>query len=67
MDYALYERASLLIDAAGGRQSTPQFTDRVFLEWTMPEGTQPPLLAQLTELTRGTAAIAVSQPFYAPF
>ncbi len=67
VDYALYERASLLIDAAGGRQSPPQFTDRVFLEWTMPEGTQPPLLAQLTELTRGTAAIAVSQPFYAPF
>lgn len=67
VDYALYERASLLIDAAGAKQAPPQFTDRVRLEWTMPEGTQPPLIARLTELTRGAADIAVSQPFYAPF
>lgn len=67
VDYSLYERASLLIDAAGAKQSPPQFTDRVRLEWTMPEGTQPPLIARLTELTRGRAEVAVSQPFYAPF
>ena len=67
VDYSLYERASLLIDASGAKQAPPQFTDKVTLEWTMPEGTQGPLLTQLTELTRGGAAIAVSEPFYAPF
>ena len=67
VDYSLYERASLLIDASGAKQELPQFTDKVTLEWTMPEGTQGPLLTQLTELTRGGAAIAVSDPFYAPF
>ncbi|MBQ7858593.1 MAG: YigZ family protein [Faecalibacterium sp.] len=67
VDYSLYERASLLIDAAGAKQTPPQFTDKVTLEWTMPEGTQPPLITQLTELTRGGAEIVVSEPFYAPF
>ena len=67
VDYSLYERASLLIDASGAKQAPPRFTDKVTLEWTMPEGTQGPLLTQLTELTRGGAAIAVSEPFYAPF
>ena len=33
----------------------------------MPEGTEATLLTQLTELTRGSAAVAVSEPFYAPF
>ena len=31
VDYSLYERASLLIDAAGAKQTAPQFTDRVTL------------------------------------
>lgn len=67
VDYSLYERASLLIEGAGAKQSPPQFTDRVLLEWTMPEGAQDPLIARLNELTRGAAPVAVSQPFYAPF
>ena len=67
VDYALYERASLLIDAAGAKQAPPEFTDRVTLRWQMPEGTEPPLLEQLRELTRGAAQVSVSQPFYAPF
>jgi len=67
VEYSLYERASLLIDAAGAKQIPPQFTDKVTLEWTMPEGTQLPLVAQLTELTRGGAEISVTEPFYAPF
>lgn len=67
VDYSLYERASLLVDAAGAKQSPPQFTDKVTLEWTMPEGTQNTLVTQLTELTRGGAQIACSEPFYAPF
>ena len=67
VDYALYERAALLIHAAGAKLADPQFTDRVTLRWQMPEGTEPPLLEQLRELTRGGAEVSVSQPFYAPF
>ena len=55
VDYSLYERASLLIDAAGAKQAAPQFTDRVTLCWQMPEHTEGPLLEQLRELTRGSA------------
>ena len=67
VDYSLYERASLLIDAAGAKQAAPEFTDRVTLRWQMPEHTEGPLLEQLRELTRGGAETAVSEPFYAPF
>ena len=67
VDYSLYERASLLIDAAGAKQAAPQFTDRVTLCWQMPEHTEGPLLEQLRELTRGGAQVTVSDPFYAPF
>ena len=67
VDYALYERASLLIDAAGAKQAPPEFTDRVTLRWQMPEHTEAPLLEQLRELTRGSAQVMVSDPFYAPF
>ena len=67
VDYALYERASLLIDAAGAKQAPPEFTDRVTLRWQMPEHTEAPLLEQLRELTRGGAQVHVSEPFYAPF
>ena len=67
VDYSLYERAALLIQAAEAKLADPQFTDRVTLRWQMPEGTEPPLLEQLRELTRGAAQVSVSQPFYAPF
>ena len=67
VDYALYERASLLIDAAGAKQVPPEFADRVTLRWQMPEHTEAPLLEQLRELTRGSAQVTVSDPFYAPF
>ena len=67
VDYALYERASLLIDAAGAKQAPPEFADRVTLRWQMPEHTEAPLLEQLRELTRGSAQVTVSDPFYAPF
>ena len=42
VDYVLYERASLLIDAAGAKQAPPEFTDRVTLRWQMPEHTEAP-------------------------
>ena len=67
VDYALYERASLFIDAAGAKQAPPEFADRVTLRWQMPEHTEAPLLEQLRELTRGSAQVTVSDPFYAPF
>lgn len=67
VDYSLYERASLLIDAAGAKQAPPEFADRVTLRWQMPEHTEAPLLEQLRELTRGSAQVTVSDPFYAPF
>ncbi len=67
VDYSLYERAALLIEGAGGKAEAPEFTDRVALRWQMPEGTEGPLLEQLRELTRGSAQVSVSAPFYAPF
>nr|WP_242699602.1 DUF1949 domain-containing protein [Faecalibacterium sp. Marseille-P9590] len=67
VDYGLYERADLLIKAAGGKLAEPEFTDKVTLRWQMPEHTEGPLLTQLQELTRGTAKVAVSEPFYAAF
>ena len=67
VDYGLYERADLLIRAAGGKLAEPEFTDRVALRWQMPEHTEGPLLTQLQELTRGTANVTVSAPFYAAF
>ena len=67
VDYGLYERADLLIKAAGGKLAEPEFTDKVTLRWQMPEHTEGPLLTQLQELTRGMAKVAVSEPFYAAF
>ena len=67
VDYGLYERADLLIKAAGGKLAEPEFTDKVTLRWQMPEHTEGPLLTQLQELTRGTANVTVSEPFYAAF
>ena len=67
VDYGLYERADLLIKAAGGKLAEPEFTDKVTLHWQMPEHTEGPLLTQLQELTRGTANVTVSEPFYAAF
>ena len=67
VDYGLYERADLLIKAAGGKLDEPEFTDKVTLRWQMPEHTEGPLLTQLQELTRGTANVTVSEPFYAAF
>ena len=67
VDYGLYERADLLIKAAGGKLAEPEFTDKVTLRWQMPEHTEGLLLTQLQELTRGTANVTVSKPFYAAF
>ena len=65
--YALYESADRLIQANGGRQAPPEFTDAVRLRWEMPEGTQGPLLEQLRTLTRGQAQVEISEPYYGPY
>ena len=66
VDYSLYERASLLIDAAGAKQlrrSSPTGHPALADAGTHRRS----LLEQLRELTRGGAEAAVSEPFYAPF
>ncbi|MFI3169961.1 MAG: YigZ family protein [Faecalibacterium sp.] len=67
VDYALYERICLLVEQAGGKMAVPQFAENVFLSWQMPEGTEQTILNDLTALTRGSAMVSVSAPYYAPF
>ena len=67
VDYAQYEQAQRLIQSFETSAVDAQFTDRVALSWTMPEHTDAQLAEQLRQLTRGTAEMAVSVPFYAPF
>ena len=43
------------------------FDDAVTLIWRMPAGEEGPLCAKLTELTRGSAEVEVSEATYAPF
>lgn len=65
--YNLFEQAQRLIDAGGGKLQEPVFADAVTLCWRMPSGQEAPLCQKLGELTRGTAAVEVSPPQYAPF
>ena len=58
VDYALYERAAQLLQAAGAKLDEPVFTDRVTLS---------ALLPAFAELSRGAAQPQVTPPFYAPF
>lgn len=67
LDYSLYERADLLIRQGGARLGEPQFTDRVTLTFTLPEGQEGPLVKSLEELTRGQAPVQISPPQYLPF
>ncbi len=69
VDYALYELVCRLVEGHGGKMAVPQFAEAVFLSWQMPEDSPalPAILADLIALTRGSAAVSVSQPYYAPF
>ncbi len=69
VEYPLYERVCQMVEAAGGKMGVPQFTDAVFLSWQMPQDSPAlqPLLDDLTALTRGSAAVSVSPPYYAAF
>ncbi len=67
VDYALYERALLLLQEAGAKVDEPVFEEAVTLTATMPEGTEQPLLPAFQELTRGAVVPRISKPFYTPF
>ncbi len=67
VEYAMYEQAQRLIQGMETSAIEPTFTDAVSLKWTMPDGTQQLLAQQLRELTRGSAEMQCSDPFYAPF
>ena len=61
--YSLYDQALRAAQAAGARVRGTEFTDRVTLQLLMLEGTELPLLEELTNLTSGQAEFLVSEPF----
>lgn len=67
VEYALYERAALLLQNAGAKLAEPRFAEKVYLSAVLPAGGEAPLLPAFAQLSRGAAAPAVSDPFYAPF
>ena len=67
VSYAQFEQAQRLIAAAETRPDEPIFDDAVTLCWRMPAGQEAALVAALTELTRGAAAVEISGVQYAAF
>ncbi len=65
--YNLYEPACRLADDAGARVQDTDFSDTVLITFRMLDGTQPPFLEKLTELTRGQSEIIATAPFDAAF
>lgn len=61
--YSLYEPACRLADDAGAHVQDTDFSDTVLITFRMLDGTQPPFLEKLTELTRGQSEIIVTEPF----
>ncbi len=66
VSYALYEQAAALLAGAGAACEEPVFADAVTLTALLPAGAEQPLLPKIAELTRGTAPVELSPPFYAP-
>lgn len=65
--YPLYDRAATLAAAAGAKTEDTVYSDQVTLRLLLPDGNGQALAAKLTELSRGQAAIALSDPFFAVF
>lgn len=65
--YALYEQAARTAEENAARVVGSDFGAEVLLTMRALDGTQEPLLAALTELTRGQCEIIVSDPFEAAF
>ena len=64
VEYALFEQAKRLLEAAGAKVEEPVFGQQVELSAHMPAGTEGPLLEQLSELGRGSLHVQVGEPFY---
>ena len=67
LPYPLYEQAGRLAAGAGAKVRDTRFADQVTLCLTLLEGTEQPLLNQLSELCRGKLHLQLSDPYYAPF
>ena len=67
VDYALYERAMLLLQGAAAQVDEPVFADKVTLTATLPSGQEVGLPTAFQELSRGAVTPHISQPFYTPF
>ncbi|MEG1931875.1 MAG: DUF1949 domain-containing protein, partial [Pygmaiobacter sp.] len=67
LDYALYERARRLLEAAGALRIDTAFGAGVTLSATLLCGRETALLASLTELCCGVPNAALSEVYYAPF
>lgn len=65
--YSLYEQLCRIAEAAGAKLAESDFAENVLLTFRMLDGTQPPFLEKLTELTRGQSEIIVTEPFDAAF
>lgn len=65
--YGLYEQVIRLAEACEAKVRETDFAAEVMITLRMLEGTQEPLIAKLTELTRGQTELIVSEPFDAPF
>ena len=67
VEYALYEQAARLLEEAGARVETVEFSDRVTLPFLLGESEEEALRVKLRELCRGEADATFSAPRYAPF
>lgn len=65
--YALYEQAVRVAESCGAKVESSDFSDEVALVFRMLDGSQAPLEEKLSELSRGQAPVAVSDPFDAAF
>lgn len=65
--YALYEQTVRIAEANNARVTGADFGAEVLMTLRLLAGTEAPLVAALTELTRGQSELLVSAPFEAAF
>lgn len=65
--YGLYEQVCRIAEACQAKLQESDFAENVLLTFRMLDGTQPPFLEKLTELTRGQTEIMVTDPYDAAF
>lgn len=65
--YGLYEQVCRIAEACQAKLQESDFAENVLLTFRMLDGTQPPFLEKLTELTRGQTEIIVTDPYDAAF